>query len=299
MNSDVNFAGIILVRQEARAISGRTRGFTLIELLVVIAIIAVLIGILLPALGGAKDAARATREQAAAQQVMIAFTSYANDHSGAVLTGYPKWSWVAGEVLDEQGQPLGRPVAQRYPWRLAPYMDYDFRGLYKDDDLLRELRDRGTLYSYYISLFPTFGINADFVGGSDLDGFCFNPTVIDRFGRFYVRRLSDVWRPSDLMAFASARASSTTLPGFPNPEGHYWVKAPRLLEAQGERWHERYDPNAQSPGSNSGYIALRHGGKGVFAMTDGHAQMVDWNEARDMRYWANGATERDWGLSPR
>ena len=82
--------------------------FTLIELLVVISIIALLIGILLPALGAARESARITACLSNQRQLAIATSTYMADHDQVAPAGHYRndagnfgpWQTSAGALID-------------------------------------------------------------------------------------------------------------------------------------------------------------------------------------------------------
>jgi len=121
------------------------RGFTLIELLVVIGVISILIGILAPALTGAREAARRTRCLANLSGIGTGFQVYLNERDGILPYALPledsETNAIAGEAPPDG--PLGAlgPVVDSMEIFLCP----------SDDSIPEALRSRGAAIGLHSS----------------------------------------------------------------------------------------------------------------------------------------------------
>ncbi|GAB4173244.1 MAG: hypothetical protein Fur0032_12840 [Terrimicrobiaceae bacterium] len=269
-----------------RSIIKRTGGFTVVELGVAMAVILILAVVSFPYVSGMCSQAREVREMSGAKRSIAAWLSHATENNGEVLAGYR--ADPMAQTAD--GKPLGFPMNARYPYRLAPYLNYELKGslLVNNQEKLKT--------EYSISVAPSFGINLTFVGGDYGSGSDLKPTAenLAQFGNFAVLRVAEIHRPSRLIVFASARFQDPSLGG--QTEGYNAVKSPYF---HGRRWPAAYDE--KRPYWEFGNLHFRFRGKAVCAMADGHVEMLSYEDMLDMTRWSNQAAIEDnpeWTLQP-
>lgn len=249
--------------------------FTLIELLVVISIIALLIGLLLPALSRARTAARSLNGIAAVRQLQMAYYVYADDFKGHLLPGYGD-SFLA---YDREGHRLSPPVSNRYPWRLIKYLDWNWKSLYYDREPATDTYER--------SVFPRFGLNSRFLGG-DTRYYGFDGNATHRWGPFYARRIEDLRTPDRMIAFSDSVYAAQGQRFDPvNGDGFFEIHSPYFTERE-------WDLDNPVSASDVGYVAARWSGKVSVTFMDNHSESRSLESLDDMRLWAPLARRKDY-----
>jgi prepilin-type N-terminal cleavage/methylation domain-containing protein len=272
-------------------------GFTLVELLIVIAIISVLVGLTTVVTGKVMNSAVSTREASSMRSVLQAYYLSATDRKSKLIEGYS--SNQEETFTGPNGETISWPASGRYVWRLLPYLDNAMTSLYVNGQTKWLTQYSGTEnYSYIASVFPSFGLNSEWMGGDARTTAL--PALENK--RLYGKFLSDIPHPSKQLVFASAKAPLGSDNGSDGiallTEGYFEIKSPHF-PSSGDTWRWNIidgSPSTMPTGNSAdhGNLSTRHSGLVLAGQLDGSTEFLSLKDLADMRRWAPRANSLDW-----
>jgi len=310
-------------------IQSTSRAFTLIELIVVLAIIAVIVGVVLVAMGGVSSSVKRTESANALRQMLVGYDTYSTENNKTLMPGFV----TAAEAVSlnivakrEDGTLHTPEDSQAYIWRLAPHLAFNWQAYMIDysnprlNTLLTSEYDAGLygpgtapgLGQFGIAKLPAFGLNSIFLGGDSVHG---GPNATDfhpwnTLGNESIAatRFSQVKIPASMIVFAPTQNANPAIN--PNPQfteviyGTPELRAPFLTLNTGTGLWENPQWTLQGDGASiaadgsadfaaGGGIPISRWGGSAFpvANLDGSTTIETYTSlSNDMRRWSHKAT---------
>lgn len=294
------------------------RAFTLIELLVVIAVIALLVGLLLPALKGAREAGRASVCAAHLRGVVLSQAAYETDHKGFLVGPNTSGSdlhnnrpYVEGSASPSQdwdfispllGDSMNFPVTQLEKFQeicmtklRCPTNSVRYLRRFSGSPLPIESTGQHPFTLSYLTpaFFQLYRTGITMVNGRSVESSPSGEPITLPQG--YSPRIDLVgFQPaSKIMIFEGARYWDPAYNGFDystnlngtglagTPQGNFLSRGPAFRGSG-----ENYSREGARPSAIFKQVSLRHGEKMNAGMFDGHVEPLDNIKSANPTYYA-------------
>jgi len=255
----------------------RIKAFTLIELLVVISVIALLMAILMPALGAARSGSRSLACKSNLRQLVIASIGYATENDGFYVpaasdmwdnAGLHRWHGVR-DTLDESFDPLRGPLA-----------GYLADGRVKECPLRVEFVNGLEWKANFEAGCGGYGYNMTYIG-SRLSQNAAGTVQAWRDGYAMTARMTEVAAPAQTLMFAD-----TAMANDQNTLIEYSFAEPPFTVHNGRPVTDFY----MSPS-----IHFRHRDKANVGWADGHIEPRQMTEFSDKNAYGVNSADKDLG----